>query len=99
MGKVGNERSSTATRRPRPNRASRLLTGPVNLSRDTLQAIPRTVKTPAYDVASLSAGIVHFGVGNFHRSHQAVYLDALFNLGLDHDWAIIGAGVRSADEE
>ena len=41
----------------------------------------------------LKPGIVHFGVGNFHRAHQAVYLDDLFNMGLDHDWAIIGAGV------
>ncbi len=43
-------------------------------------------------------GIVHFGVGNFHRAHQAVYLDALFNRGEGRDWAIIGAGVRDADK-
>ena len=36
---------------------------------------------------------MHFGVGNFHRAHQAVYLDELFNAGRDHDWAIVGAGV------
>ena len=47
--------------------------------------------------SDLSAGIVHFGVGNFHRAHQAVYLDDLFNAGRDHDWAIVGAGVRDAD--
>ena len=40
---------------------------------------------PRYD--ALTAGIVHFGVGNFHRAHQAVYLDDLFNAGRDHDWA------------
>ncbi|MCP8884012.1 mannitol dehydrogenase family protein [Devosia sp. XJ19-1] len=57
-----------------------------------------TASVPAYDRTSLRAGIVHFGVGNFHRAHQAVYLDALFNLGQDHDWALIGAGVREADE-
>ena len=33
------------------------------------------------------------GVGNFHRAHQAVYLDALFNTGHDLDWALIGAGL------
>ena len=43
------------------------------------------------------AGIVHFGVGNFHRAHQAVYLDDLFNAGRDHDWAIVGAGVPPDD--
>ena len=67
------------------------------LSLATLPAI-KTAATPSYARAKLTAGIVHFGVGNFHRAHQAVYLDALFNLGRDHDWAIIGAGVRQADE-
>jgi hypothetical protein len=46
---------------------------------------------------ALISGIVHIGVGKFHRAHQAVYLDDLFNAGVDRDWAIIGAGVREAD--
>ena len=58
----------------------------------------RGVAIPNYARTDLSAGIVHFGVGNFHRAHQAVYLDALFNLGEGHDWALVGAGVREADE-
>ena len=58
----------------------------------------RGVAIPNYARSDLSAGIVHFGVGNFHRAHQAVYLDALFNLGEGHDWALVGAGVREADE-
>ena len=41
---------------------------------------------------------MHFGVGNFHRAHQAVYLDALFNQGESRDWALVGAGVRDTDE-
>ena len=52
---------------------------------------------PTYDRSKLTAGIVHIGVGNFHRAHQAVYLDDLFALGVDHDWAILGAGVRAGD--
>jgi mannitol 2-dehydrogenase len=67
------------------------------LSLATLPALSG-VSTPEYSRAALSAGIVHFGVGNFHRAHQAVYLDALFNLGEGHDWALVGAGVREADE-
>ncbi|MCS0502798.1 mannitol dehydrogenase family protein [Ancylobacter mangrovi] len=55
------------------------------------------VSLPAYDRAQLTPGIVHIGLGNFHRAHQAVYLDDLFALGEGHDWAIIGAGVRPAD--
>ena len=56
-----------------------------------------TASPPAYDRSGLSAGIVHFGVGNFHRAHQAAYLDDLFNLGIDLDWALVGAGVLDAD--
>ena len=52
---------------------------------------------PAYDRKSLRPGIVHIGLGNFHRAHMAVYLDDLFAMGLDHDWAILGAGVRAGD--
>ncbi|ODT82931.1 MAG: mannitol dehydrogenase [Pelagibacterium sp. SCN 64-44] len=69
----------------------------IKLSAATLGSITRAA-VPAYDRADLSPGIVHFGVGNFHRAHQAVYLDDLMALGEGHDWAIIGAGVREADE-
>jgi mannitol 2-dehydrogenase len=68
-----------------------------HLSLSTLSSIT-SAATPAYSRDTLSAGIVHFGVGNFHRAHQAIYLDALFNSGEGHDWALIGAGVREADE-
>ena len=67
------------------------------LSAATLDAIT-SAAVPRYTRADLTPGIVHFGVGNFHRAHQAVYLDALFNLGEGHDWALIGAGVRDTDE-
>lgn len=52
---------------------------------------------PAYDRSKLTPGIVHIGLGNFHRAHMAVYLDDLFAMGLCHDWAILGAGVREGD--
>jgi len=67
------------------------------LSLATLDEAAKTAAIPAYDRTSLKAGIVHFGVGNFHRAHQAIYLDDLFNAGSDHDWAIIGAGVLPSD--
>lgn len=70
----------------------------VDLSVAALDTLPTEVAGPAYDRDGLSAGIVHIGVGNFHRAHQAIYLDRLFDLGHDHDWAIVGAGVRPADE-
>lgn len=71
---------------------------PIELSRDAFAELGETASVPRYDPSRISAGIVHFGVGNFHRAHQAVYLDDLFNLGLDHDWGLVGAGVREPDK-
>lgn len=71
---------------------------PIDLSRNAFDILSETASVPTYAQDQLTAGIVHFGVGNFHRAHQAVYLDALFNLGRDHDWALVGAGVRATDE-
>ena len=51
-----------------------------------------------YRQDELSAGIVHFGVGNFHRSHQALYLDSLFNQRQNLNFGIIGAGLREQDK-
>lgn len=65
----------------------------VKLALKTLAALPARVARPRYERDRLSPGILHFGVGNFHRSHQAVYLDELFNAGIGHDWALVGAGV------
>ncbi len=56
-----------------------------------------SAQLPHYDRAKLTPGIVHIGLGNFHRAHMAVYLDDLFNMGDAHDWAILGAGVRAGD--
>lgn len=67
----------------------------MKLNNANLSALP--VAKPDYDRAGLSGGIVHFGLGNFHRAHQAVYLDRLMNEGEGHDFAIIGAGVMAAD--
>ena len=69
----------------------------IDLNAAALDRLPEGVEGPSYDRAGLSAGIVHIGVGNFHRAHMAVYLDRLFSIGADHDWAISGAGVRAGD--
>ena len=69
----------------------------IKLSDATLEELPDWVPTPAYDRSKLSPGIVHIGLGNFHRAHQAWYLHRLMQQGLAHDWAIIGAGVRPGD--
>ena len=67
------------------------------LSLKTLPDLPARVARPSYARDDLSPGIVHFGVGNFHRAHLQVYLDRLMNAGRDLDWAIVGAGVTPYD--
>src|SRR5277367_1425726 len=60
---------------------------------------PKNVKCPTYDRAGLQAGILHIGVGNFHRSHQALYMDDLFESHGVKDWAICGVGIMAQDAE
>lgn len=70
----------------------------VKLNNAALPIIPETILRPHYDRAMLSAGILHIGVGNFHRAHQAWYLHRLMQGGDALDWAIVGAGIRPFDE-
>jgi len=67
----------------------------VDLSNATLGDLD--IARPTYDRSALTPGIVHIGVGNFHRAHQAWYLHRLMQGGKAHDWAILGAGVRPYD--
>jgi len=67
----------------------------ISLSNATLDQLK--VERPHYDRTALTPGIVHIGVGNFHRAHQAWYLHRLMQAGQAHDWAIIGAGLRPFD--
>ena len=67
------------------------------LSSASLSNLPGNLSVPSYDRSQLSVGIVHFGVGGFHRAHQAMYLDRLMNDGGARDWAICGVGVLPGD--
>ncbi|MET4060894.1 mannitol 2-dehydrogenase [Arthrobacter sp. UYP6] len=67
------------------------------LNSASLSGLPANLSVPRYDRAELSVGIVHFGVGGFHRAHQAMYLDRLMNEGAARDWAICGVGVLPGD--
>jgi fructuronate reductase len=64
------------------------------LSSATLGALQPTVVCPQYARAEITPGIVHLGVGAFHRAHQAVYTDDL--LARDPSWGIIGASLRTS---
>ncbi|MGR3761810.1 mannitol dehydrogenase family protein [Roseobacteraceae bacterium NS-SX3] len=69
----------------------------VKLGQAALKGLPEGVAGPRYDRSALKPGIIHIGLGNFHRAHQAWYLHRLMQQGLAQDWAIIGAGVRPYD--
>lgn len=66
----------------------------MRLNKANLRRFPDNVRVPTYDRNSLTPGILHLSVGNFHRGHMAVYLDELFEQGKDLDWAVVGAGLR-----
>eukprot|EP00567_Pseudictyota_dubia_P009286 CAMPEP_0197437620 /NCGR_PEP_ID=MMETSP1175-20131217/4829_1 /TAXON_ID=1003142 /ORGANISM="Triceratium dubium, Strain CCMP147" /LENGTH=569 /DNA_ID=CAMNT_0042967193 /DNA_START=265 /DNA_END=1974 /DNA_ORIENTATION=+ len=68
------------------------------LSNAMLSDLPAGVHGPIYDRSKIKPGIVHIGLGNFHRAHQAWYLHRLMQQGSSMDWGIIGAGVRPGDE-
>jgi mannitol 2-dehydrogenase len=68
------------------------------LAQGTLGLLDPRAAVPTYDREALTHGIVHVGVGNFHRAHQALALDRLMNAGLAQDWAICGVAVLPTDE-
>jgi len=70
----------------------------VNLNAAALPQLSDRMPVPAYDRRDLRIGIVHFGVGAFHRSHQAMYVDRLMNAGEALDWAICGVGLLPGDK-
>jgi mannitol 2-dehydrogenase len=67
------------------------------LSQRTLGSLHPEVAVPTYDRASLTTGVVHIGVGGFHRAHQAMYLDRLLGQGGDPSWSVCGVGTLPSD--
>ena len=66
----------------------------MRLSAATRDRLPASVLHPDYDRAEQRRGIVHLGIGAFHRAHQAVYTDEAMSAG-DRNWAITGVSLRS----
>jgi fructuronate reductase len=66
----------------------------VRLSDATRASLPGDVSQPGYARTEQARGIVHLGIGAFHRAHQAVYTDDAMAAG-DRDWAITGVSLRS----
>ena len=75
------------------------MTEPVQLKQENLHRLADDIVRPSYDRSNVKAGIVHIGVGGFHRSHEAYYTDALMNQSDACDWGICGVGLREADRK
>jgi mannitol 2-dehydrogenase len=67
------------------------------LNEQTLAQLNGAVALPRYDRRQVTTGIVHLSVGNFHRSHQAMYIDTLMNDGAAMDWGICGIGLQPSN--
>src|ERR1700723_2003227 len=67
------------------------------LGNSALGKLAASVERPKYDRGKVTVGIVHIGVGGFHRAHQAVYLDDLMNRGEALDWGLCGVGLLPGD--
>jgi fructuronate reductase len=72
------------------------VTAPPRLNAERLGSLPAAVVRPRYDRTAVTCGIVHLGIGAFHRAHQAVYTEDVLDAG-DHRWGILGASLRSPD--
>ena len=69
-----------------------------SLNEAALPELEDRLSIPSYHRHAVRTGIVHFGVGGFHRSHQAMFIDRLLNLGGSQDWGICGVGVLPSDD-
>jgi mannitol-1-phosphate/altronate dehydrogenase len=66
----------------------------IPLADATLGAYDERLRIPGYDRSALTPSVIHIGIGGFHRSHQAVYLDDLAEHGVSMDWGVVGVGMR-----
>ncbi|WP_417663275.1 mannitol dehydrogenase family protein [Pseudomonas sp.] len=69
----------------------------MKLNRQNLSKLSADIGQPSEIQSVVAEGIVHIGVGGFHRAHQAVYTDALINQGEAAEWGICGVGLRAED--
>lgn len=69
----------------------------IQLNQNSLAQIAKQIPCPTYNRQALKSGIVHIGVGGFHRSHQAYYIHQLLENYNASDWGICGVGLREAD--
>jgi fructuronate reductase len=74
------------------------VSNPPRLSAAALAALPAPVARPGYDRKAVTPGIVHLGIGAFHRAHQAIYVEDCLARG-ETGWGIVGASLRRPDTQ
>lgn len=62
-----------------------------------LTFLDASIQRPQYDRRQIGQRIVHIGVGGFHRAHQTIYTEDLFNQGQDFEWGFCGVGLLNQD--
>ena len=68
------------------------------LERTALPDLPSSIGRPLFDPAAVTPGIVHLGLGGFHRAHMARYTHSLMDQRPDMlEWGILGAGLMPDD--
>ena len=71
---------------------------PIPLQRGVLSSLPAGIRAPGYDVSAVRPGIVHLGLGGFHRAHMARYTHELMERDPEAlGWGIVGAVLLPAD--
>lgn len=68
----------------------------IKLNTENLSLIPKEIPVPLYNRSEINTGIVHIGVGNFHRAHQAFYTEQILQSG-NSEWGICGVGIMERD--
>jgi mannitol 2-dehydrogenase len=71
----------------------------IKLTEPNLSQLSDRVRVPRYDRSAVTPGIVHFGVGGFHRAHQALYMDNYLEQHPGSDWSISGVGLLEFDRK
>lgn len=69
------------------------------LNQNNLKRIGDYISVPQYGRETINSGIVHIGVGGFHRAHQAYYTHQLQEQFPAKDWGICGMGLRKGDQK
>src|SRR5687767_12361278 len=74
----------------------------LNLNKNTSNFLknnnPKNINLYNYNREDIKIGILHIGVGGFHRSHQAFYIHKLIQQHNELDWGICGVGIMPQDE-